>query len=108
MQNLNRQMVANVLTSALTSTVTAWLSYLAAWSHFSSADNTALAAIIASGLSILICSVGTLVVNRWGFLADAVAQGGTKVITPDQASANALPNNPNVMGPMDAKVIQAP
>lgn len=106
MQNLNRQMVSNVLASALTSTVTAWLTYLAAWSHFSDANNTALAAIIAAGLSTILCSIGTLFINKASWLQDAVAQGGAKVILPSQADANAVPNNPDVMGPQDAKVVK--
>lgn len=99
-------MVTNILSSALTATVASWLSYLAAWSHFSSTDNTALATVIAAGIAIAIGQLLTIAINRYSVLVNRVAQGGTKVITPDQAIANALPNNPDVMGPQDAKVVR--
>lgn len=104
--SFNMQMLTNVLASALTATVSAWLSYLAAWSHFSSEQNTALATIIAAGLAIAIGSVLTIMVNRMSWLADAVAQNGNKVVTASQITADAVPNNPNVMGPQEAKVIK--
>lgn len=106
MPQFNVQMLTNILASALTGTVTAVLSYLAAWSHFSSSDNTALATVIAAGLSIALGQVLTIIINRWSVLVNRVAQGGTKVITQDQATANSLPNNPDVMGPFDAKVVK--
>lgn len=98
-------MLTNILSSALTATVASWLSYLAAWSHFSDANNTALATVIAAGLAIILGQILTIVINRMSWLTDAVAQNGTKVITPTQAAADALPNNPNVMGPTEAKVV---
>ena len=106
MPTFNVQMLTNVLSSALTATVASWLSYLAAWSHFSSTDNTALATIIAAGLAILIGQILTIFINRTTLLLDAAAQGGNKVITAKQADADALPSNPNVMGPADAKVVK--
>lgn len=106
MPQFNVQMVTNILSSALTATVASWLSYLAAWSHFSSTDNTALATVIAAGIAIAIGQLLTIAINRYSVLVNRVAQGGTKVITPDQAIANALPNNPDVMGPQDAKVVR--
>lgn len=106
MPQYNTQMLTNVLASALTSTVTAWLSYLAAWSHFSSTDNTALATIVAAGLATAIGSGVTLILNRTSAITNAATQNGNKVITPDQASADALPNNPNVMGPADARLVK--
>ncbi len=107
MPQFNVQMLTNILASALTGTVTAVLSYLAAWSHFSSSDNTALATVIAAGLSIGIGQILTIVINRWSVIVNNVAQGGTKVVTPDQAAANSV-ENPNVMGPQDAKVVKTP
>jgi len=104
MPQFNIQMLTNVLSSALTATVASWLSYLAAWSHFSSTDNTALATVIAAGLAIMVGQIATILINRWSVLADHMAQGGTKVITPTQAAADAVPNNPNVMGPNEARV----
>lgn len=101
----NQMMLTNILSSALTSTVTAWLSYLAAWSHFSSADNSALATVIAAGLAILIGSGVSIFFNRTSAVLNAAAQGGTKVITPTQAAADAVPANANVMGPEDARVV---
>lgn len=101
----NVQMITNILSSALTATVASWLSYLAAWSHFSSTDNTALATVIAAGLAIVIGQILTIAINRYSVLMNRVAQGGTQVITPDQAAANAI-QNPNVLGPQDAKVIK--
>lgn len=106
MPSFNIQMLTNILSSALTATVASWLSYLAAWSHFSSENNTALATVIAAGLAILIGQVLTIVINRTSVIMNSVAQGGTKVITPDQATADALPNNPNVLGPTEAKVVK--
>lgn len=105
MPQFNIQMLTNILSSALTATVASWLSYLAAWSKFSAADNTALATVIAAGLAICLGQILTIIINRMSWLTDAVAQNGTKVITPTQAAADALPNNPNVMGPADAKVV---
>lgn len=100
----NVQMLTNILSSALTATVASWLSYLAAWSHFSDSNNTALATVIAAGLAICIGQIVTILINRWSILVNRVAQGGTKVITPDQSLANSIPN-PDVMGPQDAKVV---
>lgn len=105
MPTFNIQMLTNILASALTATVASFLSYLAAWSHFSSESNTALATIIAAGLAIAVGQILTIVINRWSVLVNRVAQGGTKVVT-DQATANALPNNPDVMGPLEAKVVK--
>lgn len=104
MPQFNIQMLTNVLSSALTATVASWLSYLAAWSHFSSTDNTALATVIAAGLAIMLGQVLTIVINRWSVLINHVAQPGTQVVT-SQATADSLPNNPNVMGPKEAKVV---
>lgn len=106
MPTFNIQMLTNILSSALTATVASWLSYLAAWSHFSSENNTALATVIAAGLAIIIGQILTILVNRTSSLMNAVAQGGTKVITNDQKSADALPNNANVLGPQEAKVVK--
>lgn len=103
MPAFNIQMLTNILASALTATVASFLSYLAAWSHFSSESNTALATVIAAGLAIMVGQVLTIFINRWSALVDSVGKPGTQVIT-DQQTANALPNNPNVLGPMDAKV----
>lgn len=104
-QNFNVQMFTNVLASALTSTVTAFLTYLAAWSHFSDSNNTALAAIIAGGLATIIGGLVTVFINRYSVLINNMAQGGTKVWTPDQKIADAAPN-PNVLGPADGKVVK--
>lgn len=106
MPQFNIQMLTNILSSALTSTVSSVLAYLAAWSHFSSTDNTALAAVIAAGLAIAIGQVVTILINRWSVLVNRVAHGGTQVVTQDQATADSLPNNPDVMGPKDAKVVK--
>ncbi len=106
MPQFNIQMLTNILASALTATVTSFLSYLAAWSHFSSESNTALATVIAAGLAIMIGQILTILINRWSVLVNSVAQGGTKVITKDQATADSLPNNPNVMGPTEARVVK--
>lgn len=106
MPQFNIQMLTNILASALTATVASFLSYLAAWSHFSSESNTALATVIAAGLAIMVGQILTIFINRWSALVNSVAQNGTKVFTPDQASANLLPNNPDVMGPQEAKVIK--
>lgn len=102
----NVQMITNVLSSALTATVASWLSYLAAWSHFSSTDNTALATVIAAGLAICIGQIITILINRWCVLADRLAQGGTKIVTTNQAMADLVPGNPNVLGPTEAKVVK--
>lgn len=105
MPQFNIQMLTNILASALTATVASWLSYLAAWSHFSSTDNTALATIIAAGIAIVIGQILTVIINRYSVLIDNIAQNGTKVVVPDQKVADALPNNSNVMGPDDGKVV---
>lgn len=105
MPQFNVQMLTNILASALTASVASLLSYLAAWSHFSSESNTALATVIAAGLAIMVGQILTILINRWSVLVNRVAQGGTQVVTPDQALANSLPNNPAVMGPQDAKVV---
>lgn len=105
MPQFNIQMLTNILASALTATVASFLSYLAAWSHFSSESNTALATVIAAGLAIMIGQVLTILINRWSVIVDRVAQGGTKVVT-TQTVADSLPNNPNVMGPSEAKVVK--
>lgn len=105
MPQFNIQMLTNILSSALTATVAAWLSYLAAWSHFSSTDNTALATVIAAGLAIVIGQILTVAINRYSVLLNAVAQRGTKIVVTDQKVADGLPNNENVMGPQDAKVV---
>lgn len=104
MPQFNIQMLTNILSSALTATVASWLSYLAAWSHFSDANNTALATVIAAGLAIVVGQILTIVINRYSVLVNRVAQGGNKVIMADQASANSLPNNPDVLGPQEAKI----
>lgn len=101
----NIQMLTNVLSSALTATVASWLSYLAAWSHFSDSNNTALATVIAAGLAIMVGQILTIIINRWSILVNRVAQGGTQVVVPDQALANSIPNS-DVLGPQDAKVVQ--
>lgn len=106
MPQFNIQMLTNILSSALTATVASWLSYLAAWSHFSDANNTALATVIAAGIAIVIGQILTIIVNRYSAIIDAAAQGGTKVVVPDQATADALPANPNVLGPQEAKVVK--
>lgn len=106
MPSFNTQMLSNMLASALTATFTAWLTYLAAWSHFSSEQNTGLAAILAAGASILICQIATYVINRWSVIMQQVTKDGSKVVTPTQAGADALPNNPNVLGPQEAKVVK--
>ena len=106
MPQFNIQMLTNILASALTATVASFLSYLAAWSHFSSESNTALATVIAAGLAIMVGQLLTIAINRWSVLVNRVAQGGTMVVTSDQATANSLPNNPDVMGPLEAKVIK--
>lgn len=106
MPQFNIQMLTNILSSALTATVASWLSYLAAWSHFSTESNTALAAVIAAGLAIAIGQVLTGIINRWSVLANSMAQSGTKIVTPNQAMADLVPNNPNVMGPQDARVVK--
>ncbi len=107
MPTFNIQMLTNILASALTATVTAWLSYLAAWSHFSTESNTALATVIAAGLAICIGQIATILINRWSVIANNMAQGGTKVVTNTQAMADSV-NNPNVMGPTEAKVVKTP
>jgi hypothetical protein len=106
MPTFNIQMLTNILASALTATVASWLSYLAAWSHFSSESNTALATVIAAGMAIMVGQILTIVINRWSVIANNMAQDGTKVVTTTQAQADLVPNNPNVMGPQDAKVIK--
>ncbi len=106
MPQFNVQMITNILSSALTATVASWLSYLAAWSHFSTTDNTALATVIAAGLAIMIGQILTIAINRYSVLVDRVAQGGTKVVLPDQKAADSAPN-PNVVGPADMKVTKA-
>lgn len=106
MPQFNVQMVTNILSSALTATVASWLSYLAAWSHFSDSNNTALATVIAAGIAICIGQILTIVINRWSVLVNSVAQNGTKVVTSDQDAANSV-SNPNVMGPLDAKVVKS-
>lgn len=105
MPQFNIQMLTNILASALTATIASFLSYLAAWSHFSSESNTALATVIAAGLAIMIGQVLTIAINRWSVIVDRVGQGGTKVVT-TQAVADSLPNNPNVLGPSEAKVVK--
>lgn len=105
MPQFNVQMVTNILSSALTATVASWLSYLAAWSHFSSTDNTALATIIAAGLAIMIGQILTVAINRWSVIVNNVAQNGTRVIVKNQKDANSLPDNKDVMGPLDATVV---
>ena len=88
MPQFNVQMLTNMLASALTATVTAWLSYLAAWSHFSTSENTALATIIAAGLSIMLGQLLTIFINRWTTLINRVAQmPGVEKITVN-ANAN--------------------
>lgn len=107
MPTFNVQMLTNILASALTATVASWLSYLAAWSHFSSESNTALATVIAAGLAIIVGQLLTILINRWSVLVDSVARSGTQVIT-DQRTADSLPDNPDVMGPRDATVTPVP
>lgn len=107
MPQFNIQMLTNILSSALTATVASWLSYLAAWSHFSDSNNTALATVIAAGLAIIIGQILTIIINRYSALMNAVATGGTKVLPPTQAMADSLPNNPDVMGPSEAKVVKS-
>ena len=107
MPQFNIQMLTNILSSALTATVASWLSYLAAWSHFSDSNNTALATVIAAGLAIMVGQILTIIINRYSILVNRVAQGGTKVVTKDQSTADALPNNPNVLGPQEAKVVKS-
>lgn len=104
MPQVNMQMLSNVLASAFTGMVTAWLSYLAAWSHFSTADNTALATIIAAALAIAACQIITVIINRYSVLINQMAQNGTKVVVEDQKVADSI-QNPDVMGPKDAKVV---
>lgn len=104
--SFNRQMLINVLATALTSTFSAWLSYLAAWSHFSDTSNTALAALLAAGVATIIGSVVTVIFNRYSWILNAAATDGTKVITDTQAMADSLPNNPNVMGPNEVKLVK--
>lgn len=106
MPQFNIQMLTNILSSALTATVASWLSYLAAWSHFSDANNTALATVIAAGLAIIVGQILTVAINRYSVLINRVAQGGTKVVVLDQKTADALPNNPDVLGPGDVKVVK--
>lgn len=103
MQNLNRQMIINAIAVALTSTFSSWLSWLAAWSHFSAADNTILAGMIATLVATVIGTGGTVLLNRMPWLQDAVAQGDTRVVLPTQAAADAI-QNPNVVGPEQVKV----
>ncbi len=106
MPTFNIQMLTNILASALTATVASWLSYLAAWSHFSSESNTALATVIAAGLAIVVGQILTIIINRWSVLANNMAVGGTKIVTQNQAMADLVPSNPNVMGPQEAKVVK--
>lgn len=106
MPSFNVQMLTNVLASALTATVASWLSYLAAWSHFSSTDNSALATIIAAGIAIAIGQVVTVFINRYNRLLNAVAGNGARVVVTDQRIADALPNNPNVLGPQEARIVK--
>src|SRR5258708_24311300 len=106
MPTFNIQMLTNVLSSALTATVASWLTYLAAWSHFSSSDNTTLATIIAAGLAIMIGQLVTVFLNRYSALLNTVAQNVTKVIVPDQKIADELPKNQDVMGPREAKLVK--
>ena len=107
MPAFNIQMLTNILASALTATVASFLSYLAAWSHFSSESNTALATVIAAGLAIMVGQVLTIAINRWSVLVGSVTSDGSKLITPTQAAADSVPNNPNVMGPQEAKVVKS-
>src|SRR5437762_13186502 len=107
MPQFNIQMLTNILASALTATVASWLSYLAAWSHFSDANNTALATVIAAGIAIVVGQVATVLINRYNNLLNAVATGGTKVVVQDQKVADALPKNSDVLGPQDAKVVKS-
>jgi hypothetical protein len=74
----NKTMLIAVLSSALTSTVSAFLSYLAAWSKFSTADNSALAAIIASGLATLLGSAIIIVFTRVQNLLTSAEQADPK------------------------------
>lgn len=104
MPSFNVQMLTNMLASALTATFTAWLSYLAAWSHFSTEANTGLATILAAGAAIIIGQILTIAINRWSVIVGQVTKDGSKVVTPTQAAADALPQNPNVLGPNEAKV----
>ena len=106
MPTFNVQMLTNILASALTATVASWLSYLAAWSHFSTESNTALATVIAAGLAIVVGQILTIAINRWSVIVNSVTQDGSKLITPTQAAANSMPDNPNVMGPQEAKVVK--
>ena len=107
MPQFNIQMLTNVLSSALTATVASFLSYLAAWSHFSSESNTALATVIAAGLAIMVGQILTIIINRWSVLVNSVTNDGSKLVTKTQAAADSVPNNPNVMGPQEAKVVKS-
>ncbi len=68
------------------------------------ANNTALATVIAAGLAILIGQILTIIVNRTSNILDAAAQGGNKVVTANQKTADALPNNPDVIAATPAIV----
>lgn len=105
MPQFNVQMLTNILASALTASVASFLSYLAAWSHFSSESNTALATVIAAGLAIMIGQILTVLINRWSVLVNSIAQNGTKVVTSDQSLANSVAN-PNVLGPQEARLVK--
>ncbi len=107
MPQFNVQMITNILSSALTATVASWLSYLAAWSHFSDSNNTALATVIAAGLAICIGQILTIAINRWSVLVGQVTNDGSKLITKTQAAADSVPNNPNVMGPQEARIVKS-
>lgn len=76
--------------------------YFAAWWGIDQADALGiLTALIGVGYAVY-----NAVITRKSGLISQVAQGGTQVITKDQSTADALPNNPNVMGPQEAKVVQ--
>ena len=62
--------------------------------------------MIAAGLAIMLGQIVTVLINRWSVIINHVAQGGTKVVTSTQAAADTLPNNPDVVGPAEAKVVK--
>lgn len=102
---MNKTALIAVLASGLTSTVSSVLTWFAAWSNFSSADNSVLAAIIAAGLANILGGIILAIYMRTSAIVDRLAppdQTETKVII-SRDIADSLPENNNVMTPDQAK-----
>lgn len=95
MPTVSRETIIAVCFMAFTGALSSWLSFLAAWSHFSDAANTGIAATLAAMLSVIVGSLIWIIYSRTLARLDnfAKANPNVMIVADDKTAANTSASN---------------